>query len=102
MQKFVGLNGTISASEKSVILSREKKLDGVFHKLGTMEIPIDQIEKVVFSEAGLTNGFIAILRKGDKRPHSVFSAMKNQNAVIFRLTKNAQAQALTEYVRSLI
>ena len=102
MKKFVGLNGTISVSADSVYLSRERKLDGVFHQLGTTEIPIKQIEKVVFSEAGLTNGFIAILRKGDKRPHTIFSALKNENAVIFRLTKNDQAQEMTNYVKSLL
>ena len=102
MKKFVGLNGTISVSTDSVYLSRERKLDGVFHQLGITEIPIKQIDKVIFSEAGLTNGFIAILRKGDKRPHSIFSALKNENTVIFRLTKNHQAQELTNYVKSLL
>ena len=102
MRRFVGLNGTISISDHSVFLSREGKLDSVFHMPGTTEIPIRLIHKVVFSQAGLTNGFIAILRKGDKQPHSVFSALKNENAVIFRVTKNDQALELAEYVRSLM
>lgn len=102
MKRFTGLNGSITVSGNSVVLSRERKLDGVFHELGSREIPISQIEKVVFSEAGLTNGFLAILRKGDKRPRSVFSAIKNENAIIFRITKNEQAQEMAEYVKSLI
>lgn len=69
---------------------------------GSITIPIDQIEKVAFSEGGLTNGFIAFVRKGDKRPHSVFSAMKQDNAVVFRLTKNDAARELAEYVKALI
>ena len=102
MKTFKGLNGKITADEEKVVLTRSTKLDSVFHEAGTITIPIDQIEKVAFSEGGLTNGFIAFVRKGDKQPHSVFSAMKQDNAVIFRLTKNDVARELAEYVKALI
>ena len=102
MRKFVGINGSVLVDENTVTLFREKKLDGVFHELGKMEIPVNQIERIVISEAGLTNGFIAFLRKGDKRPRTVFSALKNKNTIIFRLTKNEQALKMTEYVKSLM
>ena len=102
MKNFVGLNGKIYADEDGVTLIRESKIDGVFHELGTVRIPISEIAKVIYSEGGLTNGYIAFLRKGDRRPLSVFSALKNDNTVIFRFTKNESAQQMAEYVKSLI
>ena len=101
-RKFAGLNGSILVKDDNLYLIREKKLDGVFHELGTITIPINQIKQVAFAEAGLTNGFIAILRKGDRRPRTVFSAIKNETAVIFRVTKNAQAHDMVRYVESLM
>ena len=53
----------------------------------------------MFSEEGIANGYMAFLRKGDKRPHSVFSALKNENAIIFRFTKNRIAKELVNLVK---
>ncbi|MCR5775890.1 MAG: hypothetical protein K6G84_00545 [Lachnospiraceae bacterium] len=102
MISFVGLNGQIEVDNDGIILTRVAKLDKVFHQAGKIIIPFCQVENVVFSEGGLTNGFVAFLRKGDKEPHSVFSAIKNDTAVIFRLTKNKNARQLVNYVKSKI
>ena len=102
MVSFAGLNGQITVDEHTITLTRSAKLDKVFHNAGTITIPLSKVEKVIFSEGGLTNGYVAFLRKGDKRPRSVFSALKNKNTVIFRLTKNDDAKDLVDYVKSQI
>jgi len=102
MRSFVGLNGSVSVGESGISLTRESKLDGVFHELGTAVIPYEQIVKVVYAEGGLSNGYMAFLRKGDKRPHSVFSALKNDSAIIFRFTKNESAKEIVDLVKERI
>ena len=99
---FKGLNGSVSIAENWVTISREKKLDGVFHTLGSIIIPIRELDKVVYSKGGILNGFIVFIKKGDRQPHSVFSAIKNKNAIIFRASKNEQAKEVEKYTNALI
>ena len=99
MKRFTGINGTIIFDDRKVTIIREKKLDRVFHQQGSIDIPLSQIDLVMFSEAGLTNGYIAILEKNNKIPHSVFTAIKHQNAVIFRFPKNQQAQEFARQIK---
>ncbi len=100
MKSFTGLNGKVFASEDTVMIKREGKLDKVFHE-SDLTIPLNQIYAVEYMEGGITNGFIAFLRKGDKIPHSVFAALKNENAIIFRFNKNLQAKKFAEHVECL-
>ena len=102
MRLFTGLNGSISVGEIGVSLTRQAKIDGIFHELGTMVIPYEEIDKVVFSKGGLTNGYMVFLRKGEKRPHSVFSAIKNEHAIVFRFTKNKSAKEIVNIVKTRI
>lgn len=102
MKTFVGLNGKISADEKNIILTRDSGIAVIFQKEGDLIIPICNILKIVYSEGGFTNGYISFLRNGDRKPHSIFSAVKNETTIIFRCTKNRMAQEMVEYVNSLI
>ena len=102
MRSFYGLNGRVSIEDNAVILTRESKFDGIFHELGVFSIPVSQITKVIYSPGGVTNGYMSFLRKGDRRPISVFTALKNKNTIIFRFTKNEEAKEIADYVKSLI
>ncbi len=102
MKTFIGLNGSISVNSEKVILHRGSGIDSVFHEEGNLTIPFSNIAEVIYSEGGLTNGYITILRYGDKRPHGILSALRNATTVIFRFTKNRQALEMTEYVNSRI
>lgn len=102
MMSFVGLNGSVFVDERGISLTRKSRLDGAFHDLGTLKIPYEQIVKVVFAKGGLTNGYMAFLRKDDKRPHSVFSALKNDSAIIFRFTKNDSAKEIVDLIKERI
>ena len=102
MRSFYGLNGRVSIEDNAVILTRESKFDEIFHELGVFSIPVSQITKVIYSPGSVTNGYMSFLRKGDRRPISVFTALKNKNTIIFRFTKNEEAKEIADYVKSLI
>lgn len=98
MTSFKGLNGTILLKENSLSIIRESGIDTTFHKKGVIEISYSCIDGVMLELGSLVNGYITIIEKGSTCPSSIFSAMKNDNTVIFRCTKNGQA----EKIRALI
>ncbi len=102
MDMFRGINGTIILSDDIVQIIREKGIDYTFHKEGHIEIPYSEIKEVVFSEGGLINGYISIMEKKSKRPSGIVQAMKDENAVIFRMFKNEQAREIRSEIRRRI
>lgn len=102
MIKFRGLNGTLVLNDNSVLILREKGIDGTFHDIPKIEIPFSNITKIEVVQGGLTNGYICIADSECRVPSNVFKAMKNDNTVIFRVFKNALAERFAEELRHRI
>ena len=100
--KFRGLNGTIEVVDDKIRIIREKLLDGAFHKKGTFVFPLSSVIMMHYHKGGITNGFLTLERKGSKLSKSVFSAMKNDDAIIFRMMKNEEAEAFSKYVNDAV
>ena len=58
------------------------------------------IDEVVVVPGSLLNGFICIVESGYGSPSNVFSAMKDENTIIFRLTKNGQAEKMKRLIEA--
>lgn len=92
MKSFKGLNGTIILRDSGVAIVRENMLGTTFHNGGEVEIPYSNVSEVEVVPGALLNGFICIVENGYSSPSNVFSAMKDENTIIFRLTRNGQAK----------
>lgn len=100
MKSFTGLNGTIILRNSGVAIIRENMLGTVFHNCSEVEIPYFNISKVKVIPGSLLNGFICIVENGHCGPSNIFSALKDKNTVIFRLTKNKQAENLKQLIET--
>ncbi len=100
MKSFKGLNGTIILRNSGVAIVRENMLGTTFHSGGEVEIPYSNISEVEVVPGSLLNGFICIVENGYGSPSNVFSAMKDENTIIFRLTKNGQAEKMKRLIEA--
>ena len=100
MKSFKGLNGTIILRTSGVAIVRENMLGTTFHNGGEVEIPYCNIDEVVVVPGSLLNGFICIVESGYGSPSNVFSAMKDENTIIFRLTKNGKAEKMKRLIEA--
>ena len=99
---FRGLNGTIEVMDNALVIKREKMLDGFFHEKGSFTIPFSAINRIHFIRGGLTNGYLALERRSKRVPRTVFTALNNDDVIIFRMTKNEEAEAFSDCVNRLI
>ena len=100
MKSFKGLNGTIILRNSGVSIVRENMLGTTFHNGGEIEIPYSNISEVDVVPGSLLNGFICIVENGYGSPSNVFSAMKDENTIIFRLTKNGPAEKMKRLIEA--
>lgn len=100
MKSFKGLNGTIKLTDSGVEITRDNMLGTTFHGEGTIEIPYDNISEVAVVPGGVLNGYICIVEEGYGCPSNVFAAMKDENTVIFRITKNMRASRIKKSIES--
>lgn len=100
--KFRGLNGTIELINDTVRITREKLLDGVFHKKGVYNYPLASVVKVHYHKGGIANGFLTLEREESKLSRNVFSAMNNDDSIIFRMTKNEEAEKFSKDLNEVI
>jgi hypothetical protein len=98
MKSFKGLNGTIILRDSGVAIVRENMLGTTFHNGGEVEIPYSNVSEVEVVPGALLNGFICIVENGYGSPSNVFSAMKDENTIIFRLTRNGQAKKMKRLI----
>ena len=98
MNSFKGLNGTIILRDSGVAIVRENMLGTTFHNGGEVEIPYSNVSEVEVVPGALLNGFICIVENGYGSPSNVFSAMKDENTIIFRLTRNGQAKKMKRLI----
>lgn len=98
MKSFKGLNGTIILRDSGVAIVRENMLGTTFHNGGEVEIPYSNVNEVEVVPGALLNGFICIVENGYGSPSNVFSAMKDENTIIFRLTRNGQAKKMKRLI----
>lgn len=98
MKSFKGLNGTIILRDSGVAIVRENMLGTTFHNGGEVEIPYSNVSEVEVVPGALLNGFIYIVENGYGSPSNVFSAMKDENTIIFRLTRNGQAKKMKRLI----
>lgn len=98
MKSFKGLNGTIILRDSGVAIVRENMLGTTFHNGGEVEIPYSNVSDVEVVPGALLNGFICIVENGYGSPSNVFSAMKDENTIIFRLTRNGQAKKMKRLI----
>lgn len=83
MKSFEELNGTIILRNTGVEIIRDSALGTTFHNAGELEIPYESVSHVVVVPGLLLNGYICIVENGYGSPSGVFSAMKDENAVVF-------------------
>ena len=100
MESFKGLNGTIILRNSGVAILRKNMLETTFHNAGEVEIPYANINEVKVVPGSLLNGFICIMKKGYGSPSNVFTALKDENTIIFRLTKNGQAEKIKRLIEA--
>lgn len=98
MKSFKGLNGTIILRDSGVAIVRENMLGTTFHNGGEVEIPYSNVSEVEVVPGALLNGFICIVENGYGSPSNVFSAMKDENTIIFCLTRNGQAKKMKRLI----
>lgn len=98
MKSFKGLNGTIILRDSGVAIVRENMLGTTFHNGGEVEIPYSNVSEVEVVPGALLNGFICIVENGYGSPSNVFSAMKDENTIIFHLTRNGQAKKMKRLI----
>lgn len=98
MKSFKGLNGTIILRDSGVAIVRENMLGTTFHNGGEVEIPYSNVSEVEVVPGALLNGFICIVENGYGSPSNVFSAMKDENTIIFRLTRKGQAKKMKRLI----
>lgn len=102
MNTFKGLNGTIVLGSTGVSIIRDTMLGTAFHNGGETLIPYSRISEVVMVPGSLTNGYLCIVETGYGSPGSIFSALKDENTVIFRMTKNAPARKMKRLIEAKI
>ena len=102
MKSFKGLNGTIILRDSGVAIVRENMLGTTFHNGGEVEIPYSNVSEVEVVPGALLNGFICIVENGYGSPSNVFSAMKDENTIIFRLTRNGQAKKMKRQIEEIL
>lgn len=102
MKSFKGLNGTIILRNTGIAIIRDNALGTTFHNAGELEIPYENVSHVVVVPGSLLNGYICIVENEYGSPSGVFSAMKDENTVIFRLTKNLKAEKMKRLIEARI
>lgn len=102
MKSFKGLNGTLVLRPTGVAIIRENMLATTFHNAGETEIPYNNISKVEVVPGSVLNGYICIVENGCECPSNVFSAMKDENTIIFRFTKNLQVIKIKQQIEDRI
>ena len=100
MKAFKGLNGTVILHQSCVCVVRDNMLGTTFHDAGVTEIPYGNISEVAVVPGAVLNGFLCIVEHGYGSPSNIFSAMKDDNTIIFRFTKNAQAWKLKRLIEA--
>lgn len=100
MKSFKGLNGTIYLNASGVSIVRDTSISTTFHKLSEVEIPYANISKVNLVHGAALNGYISIVEHGYGSPSSIFSALKDENTVIFRFTKNLSAEKMKRLIEA--
>lgn len=94
MKSFKGLNGTIILRDSGVAIVRENMLGTTFHNGGEVEIPYSNVSEVEVVPGALLNGFICIVENGYGSPSNDILCKKDENTIIFRLTRNGQAKKM--------
>ncbi len=102
MKSFKRLNGTLDLRPTGVAIIRENMFATTFHNAGEIEIPYGNISEVEVVPGSVLNGYICIVENDYGRPSNVFSAMKDENTVIFRFTKNLQATKMKQQIEDRI
>ena len=94
VKSFKGLNGKIVIKEDYVSIVREAMIDSTFHEKGEIKIPYAQIKEIEVVPGGILNGYITIFDGKVSKPLTIFSALKNEKTIIFRMTKNGEAEKI--------
>lgn len=102
MKGFKGVNGTLQLRREGVAIIRDRVLDKGFHEPGEVLIPYGNICDVKVVPGSLVNGYICVVTEGSSSPSSVFKALKDNHTVIFRLTKNIQAENIKRLINDKI
>lgn len=102
MKSFKGLNGTLQLRNDNIAIIRENILGTTFHNAGETVIPYENICKVAVIPGSILNGYITIVERGYSSPSSIFTALKDENTIIFRLTKNMQAKKIKRLIEERI
>lgn len=100
MDRFRGINGTILLGESSLEILREGSLDRTFHNIKRLEIPYSSIEGIKVVPGSLINGYISVIRSGERGPRGLASAIRDEHSVMFRMFKNTQAERFAGKIRA--
>lgn len=98
MRQFKGLNGTIVLYDRYLVIEREGFLAKTFHKIGRMQVAYGDIKRVEVVYGSLINGYLRIVTEEKGRPFHITSAMKDDGSIIFRFTKNKQAEQMKGWI----
>lgn len=98
MKCLKGVNGKIIIRNRYVLISRDRFVDALFQQIGEIRIPYKEIVDVRIVRGGILNGYITIVGNNSKLPVSIFSALKNENTVIYRMTKNHEVKKLRKEI----
>ena len=99
-----GKNGIIRLTKNRVIISREGYWGFISQgESGSKEIPIKNITAVQFKSCSATTGFIQFtIIGGIEASGGVFSAVKNENTVLFLEDQESNFREVKRYVDSII
>ena len=100
MRQFKGLNGTIVLYDGHLIILREGFLANAFHKSSQVQVSYGDIKRVEVVYGSLINGYLRIVTEEKGRSFHIVSAMKDDGCVIFRFTKNKQAEQMKEWIET--
>lgn len=98
MRQFKGLNGTIVLYDRELVIEREGFLGEVFHKRRAVRVAYGDIKRVEIVYGSLINGYLRIVTEEKGRSFHITSAMKDDGSVIFRFTKNKQAEQMKRWI----
>lgn len=97
--EFKGLNGVIRIDDSYVVIERKKGLTTFFNKKRLLKIDYQLIKQIKYKSGNLTNGYIAIIIKESRVPHTIFGAVGNDYTVIFRREKNGEAKRFLKKIK---
>ena len=100
MRQFKGLNGTIVLYDRHLIILREGFLANACHKNSQVQVSYGDIKRVEVVYGSLINGYLRIVTEEKGRSFHIVSAMKDDGCVIFRFTKNKQAEQMKEWIET--